>query len=241
VELAKVQLGKGPDSAVATLTVLRDALDNCLRLLHPFIPFVTEETWQHVRRAFERAKFAPQSGWPEALIIAKWPAADLALVQSHLATAGEFELLRELVRRIRAVRSENDVEPGRIITALIAAGEMTDFLEAQKDILASLARLDLEQLLITYEVEAPEDAVTISLGQVAVYLPLAGMLDLGKERERLTQELGSLNKHIERLNGLLAGEFSTKAPAAVVERERAKLARYEASRREVEERLAALS
>ena len=67
------------------------------------------------------------------------------------------------------------------------------------------------------------------------------MIDLGRERQRLKDELGTLNEQIERLNGLLAGEFSTKAPAAVVEREREKLDRYEASRREVQERLAVIS
>ncbi|UCG23733.1 MAG: valine--tRNA ligase [Chloroflexota bacterium] len=241
VELAKVQLGKDPTAAATTLVVLRDVLDSCLRLLHPFIPFVTEETWQHVRKAFEGAGFGPQDGWPEALIIADWPAADTALVQSYSGSADEFELLRESVRRIRAVRSENSVEPGRRIMASMAAGEMTQFFDDQRDILAALARLDLEQLQIARTVEAPDDALTISLGEVTVYLPLAGMMDLSKERQRLSGELGTLNEQIERLNGLLAGEFSTKAPAAVVEREREKLARYEASRREVQERLTVIS
>jgi valyl-tRNA synthetase len=76
---------------------------------------------------------------------------------------------------------------------------------------------------------------------VSAYLPLVGMLDLDKERQRLSKELAEVNQQIERLQALLAGQFAEKAPPEVVEGERQKLARYEASRQEVEERLAALS
>jgi valyl-tRNA synthetase len=241
VEAAKVQMEEGPDARRTTLAVLRDVLDSCLRLLHPFIPFVTEETWQQMRRAFEAANFAPAEGWPEALIIARWPTSDPALEESFRDAADGFDLLRELVGRVRATRSEFDVEPGRLIPAVIAADDMTQFLAGQRAILASLARFDPEQLLIEDETQAPEDAVTISLGRVSAYLPLAGMLDLDKERQRLSKELAEVNQQIERLQALLAGQFADKAPPEVVEGERQKLARYEASRQEVEERLAALS
>ena len=241
VEVAKVQLGQDPASVATTLSVLRDVLDACLRLLHPFIPFVTEETWQQVRRAFQGANFAPPDGWPEALIIAQWPAEDKAHVEAHGDEAQRFDLLRQLVRRVRATRSEFGVEPGKLIAATLAAGEMAEFFGSQREIMASLARMDPDQMTIASDVEPPEDAVTISLGRVSVYLPLAGMLDLGKERQRLAHELESINEQLTRLITLLAGEFASKAPPAVVEREREKLARYEASRQEVEQRLAAIS
>ena len=241
VEVAKVQLGHDSAAVATTLSVLRDVLDTCLRLLHPFIPFVTEETWQQVRRAFEGVNFAPPDGWPEALIIAQWPAEDKAHVDAHAGEAESFDLLRELVRKVRATRSEFDVEPGRLIAATVAAGEMAEFLGSQREIMGSLARMELDQLVIASDVEPPEDAVTISLGRVSVYLPLAGMLDLGKERQRLAHELETVKEQITRLNNLLAGEFASKAPAVVVEREREKLARYEASGQEVEQRLAAIS
>jgi valyl-tRNA synthetase len=241
VESAKVQMGQGPVARLTTLAVLRDVLDSCLRLLHPFIPFVTEETWQQVRRAFEEAGFAPATGWPEALIIAQWPTADSALVEAYGETADSFELLREVVGRVRAARSEFDVAPGRLIPAVIAAGDMAEFLTEQRAILASLARFDPDQLLIEAQTPAPDGAVTISLGRVSAYLPLAGMLDLDKERERLAKELAEIDRQILRLNSLLSGQFAEKAPPAVVDGEREKLARFEASRVEVQERLASLS
>jgi valyl-tRNA synthetase len=194
-----------------------------------------------MRRAFESVEFVPADDWPEALIIARWPSSDSAMVASFSDTADEFELLRELVGRVRATRSEFEVEPGRQIAAVIAAGDMVPFLEGQRAILASLARFDPDQLRIEEAALPPNEAVTISLGQVTAYLPLAGMLDLDKERERLSKELAEINQQIQRLQTLLAGQFAQKAPPNVVEGERQKLARYVASGQEVEERLAALS
>ncbi|MCI0394035.1 MAG: valine--tRNA ligase [Chloroflexi bacterium] len=238
LELAKVQLNEGGQTAWTTLWVLRRALDECLRLLHPFIPFVTEETWQHLKQAFEAANLsiAPEGGWPEALIIAGWPESG----RLYPAVAAEFERVRELVRQIRAVRAEYNVEPARHIAAVIAAGEKTQFLASQRPLLAFLARLDEGQLTIASTAEAPDAAVTISLGDITCYLPLAGMVDLAQERARLAVELEDLNRQIARVSNLLQSEFSQKAPAAVVEREKEKLGRLEASRQEVAGRLAAL-
>jgi valyl-tRNA synthetase len=239
LELAKVQFNQGDNTAWTTLSVLLKVMDECLRLLHPFIPFVTEETWQQLKVAFEDSQMGllPDGGWPAALIVADWPTSG----KRYLVEAADFELLRELVRSIRASRSQYNVEAGRQISALIAAGDRTVFLESQRPILAFLARLDKSTLTIANAISVPEEAVTISLGYVTAYLPLAGMIDLAAERKRLTGDLEKLNQQIARVSKLLAGEFSKKAPADVVEREREKLARFQASQLEVTERLSALS
>jgi valyl-tRNA synthetase len=238
VELAKVQLNEEGTRAWTTLAVLGRVLDDCLRLLHPYIPFVTEETWQQLKSAFEAADIglAPDEGWPEALIIADWPQAGAQRPQA----VADFERLRELVRQIRAVRAEYNVEPGRWITAVIAAGDKADWLNAQRPILAFLARLDEEKLVIAEDVAAPETAVTLALGDIACYLPLAGMIDLDKEKERLGNELADVDEQIGRVTKLLDSPFAEKAPAAVVEKEREKLARLQSGRLELAERLAAL-
>ncbi|HEX6386112.1 MAG TPA: valine--tRNA ligase, partial [Anaerolineae bacterium] len=240
VELAKVQLQQGGATAWTTLSVLRQVMDNCLRLLHPYIPFVTEETWQQLKRAFVEADLGivPEGGWGEALIVAAWPATP---GQRYPEAAADFERLRELVTSIRAARAENNVEPGRTIAAIIAAGDKTNFFEAQRPVLAFLARLDEHNLTITPAAEAPDNAITISLGDVTAYLPLAGMVDLDQERERLEKELAELNQQIERVTNLLNSPFSEKAPAAVVEKEREKLTRLQAGQDEVSERLASLN
>lgn len=243
LEIAKIQLQQDGSIAHTTMQVLLDCFDTCLRLLHPFTPFVTEETWQQVKNSFQAfdTGISPTAGWSEALIIADWPdSVDTGQV-GYLETAQRFVRLQTLVSRIRATRSEFNVEPSRFITAIVAAGEMAAFMEEQKMILAHLARLDKDTLSISAMAEVPKGAATISLGDITAYLPLAAMLDVKKERARMKAELADLEKQIVRLTGLLASEFSKKAPPNVVQREREKLERFEASREEIEERLSALA
>jgi valyl-tRNA synthetase len=132
------------------------------------------------------------------------------------------------------------VEPGQWITAVIAAGDKVDWFNSQRPILSFLARLDEEKLLIAEDVEAPESAVTLALGDLTCYLPLAGMVDLSKEKERLAKELADVEEQIGRITKLLDSPFAQKAPPAVVEKEREKLARLQAGQQELAGRLSAL-
>ena len=236
LETAKVQMRAGGAAAWTTLSVLRKVLDDALRLLHPYIPFVSEETWQHMKAAFVAADLgiAPEEGWSEGLMIADWPEAG----ERH-AQAAEYELLRELTTSIRAARADANVQAGKRIAAVVV-GEKSAVIAEQKEALCFLARLDSEQLIINEAAEAPENCVTLSLGSVTAYLPLAGMVDLDKEKKRLADELAGLDKQIGRSKGLLGGSFAQKAPAAVVAKEQEKLDRLEASRVEVADRLAAM-
>ncbi len=238
VELAKVQLNQGGSRAWTTLSVLRQVLDSCLRLLHPFIPFVTEETWQQLKSAFMAADLGiePIEGWAEALIIADWP----QVGEQYPAAKADFEQLRELVRRIRAARADNKVEPGKRILATIAAGEMVDFYNDQRPILAFLARLDEEKLVVAETAVVTEQVLTIALGNITCYLPLAGLVDLDKEKARLEKELAKMAKEIKRLTGLLNSPFAQKAPPPVVQKEREKLESLHASHTELSARLAGL-
>ncbi|HUM69409.1 MAG TPA: class I tRNA ligase family protein, partial [Chloroflexota bacterium] len=239
VELAKVQLRAGGSRAWTTLAVARQVLDDCLRLLHPYIPYVTEETWQQLKAAFVAADqgIAPAEGWAEALIIADWPEAG----PHYSEAAANFEQLRELIRGIRAARSDNDVEPGKWVTAVISAGRHTPFLLSQRAILCALARLEETTLVIAADVPAPDTAVTIVQGEITTYLPLAGLVNLDKERERLQKELAELEAQIGRISNMLNGSFAQKAPTAVVQKERDKLAQLQASHAELSQRLASLT
>ncbi|MCP4357601.1 MAG: valine--tRNA ligase [Chloroflexi bacterium] len=238
VELAKVQLRTGGSRAWTTLSVARQVLDDCLRLLHPFIPYVTEETWQQLKDAFTTADLGiePTGGWEEALIIADWPQAG----EQFPEAAADFAQLQELVRSIRAARSENGVEPGKWVTAVISAGSKTHFLQSQKEVLCFLARLDAETLVISEHAAVPDQTITLAQGNITCYLPLAGLIDLDKERQRLQKELAELDKQIKRVNGLLNSPFAQKAPAQVVQKERDKLVQLQASYTELSERFAGL-
>lgn len=238
VEVAKVQLQAGGGRAWTTLAVLRQVLDDGLRLLHPYIPYVTEETWQQLRAACIDADngLEPTEGWAEALIIADWPVS----AESTPSVANEFERIRELIRNIRVTRSEYDVPPGRRIAATIAAGDNVAFLESQRDVVAALARVDEEQFFLVKSAESIPDAVTISMGDYTAYLPLVGLVDLEKEKARLRQESAEVQQQIDRITKLLNSPFAEKAPAAVVQKERDKLALLESSLSEVSERLASV-
>ncbi len=238
LELAKVQLNQGGSRAWTTLKVLRQVLDDCLRLLHPYIPFVTEETWQQLKQAYVQADLGlePQGGWDEALIIADWPIPGDRYAQA----AEDFSQLQEMVRRIRAARADHNVEPGKRILATIAASGKLDFYSAQRPILASLARLDENKLIISETADVPDNVLTIALGDVTCYLPLAGLVDLGLERERLAKDLANGEREITRLSTLLASPFAEKAPPPVVQKERDKLARLQAKQEEVQARLDSL-
>jgi valyl-tRNA synthetase len=238
LEAAKVQLDKGGTAAWVTISIAYKVLEQGLRLLHPYIPFVTEETWQQLNRALAEADLGigPEPDEAEALIIARWPEGG----PRYPEVAARWEQVRALVRAIRAARAEHNVEPARYIPATIVAGDAAPFLESQRELLVFLARLDGAALTIVERGEAPAQAITLTQGELTAYLPLAGLVDLAQERARLQGELDDVEGQIRRLTGLLDSPFAEKAPPNVVQQERDKLARYEAEREVLAGRLSEL-
>ncbi len=226
VEACKVRLYDEAADKDTPRAVLLHVLATALKLLHPFMPFVTEAIWQALPTAVRDQ---------EALIVARWPEADTAL-QDEEAEA-QMALLMELVRGVRNLRAEYDVTPGKRIPALIAAGDAAGWLEEQRAVLCSLAKLDPDQLTIQPAIQPPDRSATVITGGVACYLPLAALVDLEAERDRLSKELADLEARIARSENLLAGDFAHKAPAAVVQREREKLTALLAERAKLAERL----
>jgi valyl-tRNA synthetase len=209
--------------------VLAHVLEQSLRLLHPFMPFVTESIWQNLPTLGEQGR---------ALIVARWPKRS---GRSDPAAEAEFSAIQEIVRAIRNVRSEYNVEPARRIAAVVNAGESAESLRANLPAMAALARLAPEQVQIERELAAPDKAVTIAAGGIAVYLPLAGLVDLNAERSRLQKEIDNLDRQLQRGEGLLANPgFVNKAPDDVIQRERDKLAELQVRRGQLLERLADL-
>jgi valyl-tRNA synthetase len=227
IEMSKIRLyGEDEEAKDTARQVLVHVFDRTLRLLHPFMPFVTEEIWQHL----------PHEG--EALIVAPWPEAGPV----DEAAEAEMALIMEMVRAIRNARAEYKVEPGRRIEAIIAAGDEYELLSGQRDILIAMARLDAIKLHIARTLETkPAQALALVVGSVEVYLYLAGMVDLAKARQRFTAEIEEMAKGIASSEKLLANEdFLAKAPAQVVERERDKLADYRQRQAKLQERLRSL-
>jgi len=213
IEVAKIRLYGADARAQATARrVLVHVLDRSLRMLHPFIPFVTEAAWLHL----------PHEG--ESLMITQWPSQSLALLDDE--AEAEMSTLIEIIRTIRNIRSEYNVEPGRQIGAYIAVGDNYELVSRHQDIVTSLARLDGEQLKLSATLpEKPDQAAgQVIGGGIEIYLPLAGMIDVEAERIRCQQEIAQLEKRIAASKSKLANpDFIQKAPAEVVERERERL------------------
>jgi valyl-tRNA synthetase len=237
LEISKIAIYRGaPEQKAAAQAVLVKVLDESLRLLHPFIPFVTEETWGYLKQASGAAAEGDEH-WPEALIVAPWPRP----ANRDEAAEADMALIMDMVRAIRNARSEYDVKPGQQLAASIAAGDRSAMLSKQADILRTLARLDGERLTIEEELPAPPQALTLVTGTVTTYLPLADLIDLDAERSRLGKELAETEGQMERTRGLLEGPFAQRAPASVVQRERDKLAELESRATRLRERLSELA
>ncbi len=228
IEAAKPRLrGDDPDPVRQTLVY---ALDQILRLLHPYIPYVTEELWQHIPHTEDEAP---------ALIIAAWPQVQPQF--DFVEDADAFEHLRQVVRAIRNARSEANVEASRKIAAIIDAPTYGDSLAAMADILALLARLDPAKLAFG-PAPAGEKGVSLVVADATIFLPLGGMVDLDAERARLQKQLAETEKRIagseSRLNN---PNFVDKAPEKVVAQARQTLADLQAQRAKLQEQIDALS
>jgi valyl-tRNA synthetase len=232
VEAAKLRLyGEHAAGAARVAQTLERVLNGSLRLLHPFMPFVTEEIWQHFQAA------GGASGAPEHLIVTPIPDAAADGDDEAIATS---RALIEIVQGIRNARHESNVEAGRMIEARIVGQGDLSHLEAERAFIERLARVD------PLHIEAggmpfDEPAVSVRAGGVEIYLPLAGMVDLQAERERLSAELADARADLERAQALLGKpNFVARAPANVVQRERDKLSGAQVAIDQLGQRLAAL-
>jgi valyl-tRNA synthetase len=213
IEASKVRLYNDDSDKAVPLTILLHVLETSLRLLHPYMPYVTEAIWQALPDQMKDG---------EALIVAQWPQMDEARVDGEAEE--NMALLMELIRGIRNRRAEYRVTPGKRIPALIAASGSLDVLKEQRAVLCSLAKLDPDRLSIEESIEPPSQAATIVVGETTCYLPLAEIVNLEEEKERLSEELADVEERIARSEDLLDGAFAQRAPEHVVQRERDKLA-----------------
>ncbi len=203
VEAVKTRLAQpGPDREVAR-AVLVHVFDRGLRLLHPIMPFVTESLWQRLP-GYAKGSFLAQAAWP---------------VRGSSASGAEFELVREAIDAIRGLRAEYGVQPGAAIRAFVVGGGSGDELVANAALVQRLARCEIS----IGAAPAGAAAHAVLPSGLELSLPLAGMVDVAKERARLQGEIDGLVKQLDALRGRLSNEkFTAKAPPAVVDAERAK-------------------
>jgi len=234
IELIKPRLyGRaGEESRRTAQAVLWHVLETTLRLMHPYMPFLSEEIWQHLHRVTGAQPPVP------SIMVAKWPTP--AGFRDEVAEE-EMQVLMEIVRGIRNVRAEKQVEPGRQITAILQApASRRAMLEEAVPYIQALARVG-EVTFIDEAAPAPERAVAVIAGGVQVHLPLAGLVDLEQEVARLEKELAETVQQLAAINARLSNAgFVSKAPAHVVQRERQRQEELAEKERLLRQRLAEL-
>lgn len=228
IEFSKLSLyGEDPAAKKMTQTVLAYVLDRTLRLIHPFMPFISEEIWQHL----------PHEG--RTITLASWPVYN-AKFEAPQAVS-EMELLKDVIHAVRNIRAEVNVSMGKKIELLIkpSSRESQDILTGNVDYIqrfCNTSKLDIDSALA-----APDKSMTAVVTGAELFLPLAGLIDIAQEIARLNKEIATLNSEVERIEKKLANPgFMAKAPAQVIEEEKAKLADYADKRDKVVVRLAEL-
>ncbi|MFD2329777.1 valine--tRNA ligase [Cohnella sp. GCM10020058] len=222
IEFAKLTLyGEDAAAKASTQSVIAYVLDRTLRLLHPFMPYLSEEIWQHLPH---------EAG--ETITLAAWPAYDAAFDAPDAVQ--EMGLLMDAIRAVRNVRAEVGVTPGKKVELLAkpTTEASAGILKRNEEYLRRFC--NTSSLTLDASLAAPEKAMTAIVTGVELYLPIAGLIDIGQEIARLTKELASLNAEVDRVEKKLANEgYIAKAPAHVVEQERAKGADYRDKRDKV--------
>jgi valyl-tRNA synthetase len=230
VELVKPLLSGDDENAKnETRQTFAWALDQILKILHPFMPFVTEELWD------KTAEFGPKR--KTMLCAAAWPALDASLINE--AATAEVGWVVDLITGLRSLRAETNVPAGAKVPALLigADNETAIRLERYQAEIDRLARLDYS---VVAE-EAPAGSVSFVLGEAIVAIPLAGVMDIGAEKARLGKEIARCTKEIDRVSRKLDNPgFVAKAPPEVIEEQRERRAGYEAERARYEAALARL-
>ncbi len=214
IELAKIRLQAGDKSP---LPVLAQVLETSLRLLHPYMPFLTEELWQHLKKRSQGIK-------GESIMVAAYPEADETKFDEE--AEGEIETITEIIRSIRNARAQYKVESTRWIEAKIYTNaaklaEISRYAEAIK----SLARAKPVRFPKGEASEkASDNTVVLPLAQATIVIPLSSMVDIEAERKKAEKELEQTRTEVQRLEARLKDNaFLTKAPAAVIEKERQRL------------------
>lgn len=223
IELTKPRLLAGGETSVAAQKVLVYILSNTLKLLHPFMPFITEEIWQAL----------PHEG--ETIMTSAWPVYDESL--SFAAEETEFERVMLAIKSIRNRRSEMNVPPSKKASVFIVTDYPETFTQG-KMFIERLAFASSVELVSEY---TGSDAVSVITDSARIFIPMQDLVDLAKERERLMKEKAACEKDVAFLSGKLnnAG-FVSKAPAAVIEQEKAKLKVAEDKLAKINESIAAL-
>ncbi|WIF94231.1 valine--tRNA ligase [Caminicella sporogenes] len=225
IELVKPRLyGEDVKSKETAQSVLLEVLQNILKLLHPFMPFITEEIWHHL----------PNS--KGSIMVSKWP--KYKEEYNKPLEEEKMELIMQSIKSIRNIRAQMNVVPSKKAKVIVVADEKVyKIVEENKSYLISLASAS-EVILKREKSDIPEDSASAVVNGAEIFIPLDELVDFEKELERLEKEKAKLEKELERVNKKLSNEgFISKAPEKLVEEERQKKAKYQEMYDKVLERI----
>ena len=228
IEMVKPRLyGDDVEAKKAALYTLTYVLETILKLLHPFIPFITEEIFDHLPTA---------NGM---IIVSEWP--EFKEEDNMAKEEAMMDVMMDGIRNVRNVRSEMNVPPSKKAKVIMVPSEdKLEAVEAGKDYFKTLASAS-EVEVRADEAGIPEDAVSVVIDGVKIFIPLDELVDFEKELERLNKEKSKLEGEIKRVNGKLSNQgFLAKAPQKLVDEEKAKKEKFEEMMKSVEERLASI-
>ena len=230
IEMVKPRLYNDADETkTAAIWTLKTVLIDALKLLHPYMPFITEEIFCNIQDE------------EESIMISSWPVYDEA--DNFAAEEKAIETIKEAVRNIRNLRADMNVAPSRkaLVYVVSASEDVKNIFNNSLGFFGTLAYAS-EVKVQADKAGIPEDAVSTVIPDAVIYIPFAELVDIDKEIERLKKEEGRLQGEIKRCNGMLNNEkFTSKAPQAKIDEEKAKLVKYTQMLEQVTERLATLS
>ncbi len=230
IEMVKPRLyNDAGETKTAAIWTLKTVLIDALKLLHPYMPFITEEIFCNIQDE------------EESIMISSWPVYDEA--NNFAAEEKAIETIKEAVRNIRNLRADMNVAPSRkaLVYVVSASEDVKNIFNNSLGFFGTLAYAS-EVKVQADKAGIPEDAVSTVIPDAVIYIPFAELVDIDKEIERLKKEEGRLQGEIKRCNGMLNNEkFTSKAPQAKIDEEKAKLVKYTQMLEQVTERLATLS
>ena len=230
IEMVKPRLyNDADDTKGAAIWTLKTVLIDALKLLHPYMPFITEEIFCNIQDE------------EESIMISSWPVYDEA--NNFAAEEKAIETIKEAVRNIRNLRADMNVAPSRkaLVYVVSASEDVKNIFNNSLGFFGTLAYAS-EVKVQSDKAGIPDDAVSTVIPDAVIYIPFAELVDIDKEIERLKKEEGRLQGEIKRCNGMLNNEkFTSKAPQAKIDEEKAKLVKYTQMLEQVTERLATLS
>ena len=234
IEMAKIRLrSMEPDSPMPTLV---HVLEQCLRLMHPFLPFITEELWQTLK-----VRIDTNDTMGPAVVISQYPEPDESLTDNRAES--QINLLIDVVRSIRNVRAEFKIPTNVAVASIIETAENEYSLEDQRQTIENLART--EPLIFQVsdgEIASLDNTATIVLNGATILISLQGLVDTKSEKDRLSREAEECTKNIQSLSGRLNNaQFLSKAPEEVVEKERERLSALKERKDRIDQYIAQLS